>query len=54
MLQAPHAARRIVPYLYAAAAIVAVWELVVVTTRPDVSLLPPPWDKESSGGLLKE
>ncbi len=44
MEQAPHAARRIVPYLYAAAAIVAVWELVVVTTRPDVSLLPPPWE----------
>ena len=44
MRQAPNAARRIVPYLYAAAAIVAVWELVVVTTHPDASLLPPPWE----------
>ena len=44
MQQSARAGWRFVPYLYAGAAIVAVWELVVVITRPDVSLLPPPWE----------
>ena len=36
-------AARLVPLLLAAAAIIAVWQAVVVIFRPHVSLLPPPW-----------
>lgn len=33
----------VVPYVLAAAAVVAVWQLVVTLTAPHVSLLPSPW-----------
>ena len=36
-------AARLIPLLLAAAAIIAVWQAVVVIFRPHVSLLPPPW-----------
>lgn len=35
-------ARRVVPFLLAAAAIIAVWQAVIVIFRPHESLLPPP------------
>jgi ABC-type nitrate/sulfonate/bicarbonate transport system permease component len=34
---------RIVPLFMAAAAIIAVWQVVIVVFKPHVSLLPPPW-----------
>lgn len=37
------ATQRIVPFLIAALVIVAVWQLVVVLTHPDPSVLPTPW-----------
>ena len=36
-------AMRVVPFLLAAAAIIAVWQAVVLIFKPHVSLLPPPW-----------
>lgn len=33
---------RVLPYLYAAAAIVVIWQLVIVLTGADPSILPPP------------
>ena len=36
-------AMRGVPFLLAAAAIIAVWQAVVLIFKPHVSLLPPPW-----------
>ena len=36
-------AARVVPLLLAAAAIIAVWQAVVLIFKPHVSLLPPPW-----------
>lgn len=36
-------AARVVPLLLAAAAIIAVWQAVVLIFSPHVSLLPPPW-----------
>ena len=35
---------RCLPYLYAALAIGLVWQVVIWTTRPHPSILPPPWD----------
>lgn len=39
---------RVLPFFYAAAVIVVVWEVVVLVTKPHVSLLPPPWSVAKS------
>lgn len=44
MTRALNAAARVLPFLYASAFIVAVWQLVVIATQAHVSVLPPPWN----------
>ena len=43
---------RVLPFVYAAAIIVVVWQLVVTATKPDPSVLPPPLDVVTTFGQL--
>ncbi|HEX8740705.1 MAG TPA: ABC transporter permease [Casimicrobiaceae bacterium] len=43
---------RFLPFVYAAAALVIVWQLIVTATKPDPSVLPPPLDVASTFGHL--
>lgn len=45
-------AAHLLPYLYAAAGVVAVWEAVVVIFHPHASLLPSPWRTAQTFGQL--
>ena len=49
---ATRAASRVIPYVFAAAAIVAVWQLVVTTTKPSEAVLPSPLEVASEFGRL--
>lgn len=43
---------RVLPFVYAAAIIIVVWQLVVTATKPDPSVLPPPLDVVTTFGQL--